>query len=403
MIEQYQIPLLKDHHTHPSISAAFSGAIKLRNVPEKADALALIRNSKEEMTVVLGWNTSYYQFSDEELESFPPVVICNTSLHGFLINPSAKAMLSNKHPDVIANIDDEEWVEANIYTILKFLTNLRPLETARLKAFYDDELLPLGVWYAEDMLLPNRELIAQFNELGYRDRTRLWADEDVLTSLTEEDRQQIDGIKLFTDGALGARTAAVSIPFLSGETGLLNYSDEHLRDKMAQLRHYNLPFAIHAIGDRATAQVVNTTHSLRQEFPDFPPVRIEHCQFISRETATLAKSLDIALCPQPNFSSDSGVYTDRLPPELCRANNPFRMLIDEIGYVPGEDLLFGSDGMPHGAEYALQQSLFPLYDEQRLTMDEFIQGYCMPDMTHGSLNVTVNTQEKTVKVEVCPA
>jgi len=29
------------------------------------------------------------------------------------------------------------------------------------------------------------------------------------------------------------------------------------------------------------------------------------------------------------------------------------MLIDEVDFVPGEDLNFGSDGMPHGVEPAL--------------------------------------------------
>ena len=400
MSTSYQIPLLKDHHTHPSISAAFSGAIKLRHVAEKEQALSLIRSSREDMTVAIGWNTSYYQFSDEDLESFPPVVICNTSLHGFLINAAARKILQPKYPDIIANIDDAEWTEANIYTILKFLTNLSPYDTALLKKFYDEELLPLGVWYAEDMLLPNRELIDQFAEIGYSDRTRLWADEDVLRSLPKEDLNRIDGIKLFTDGALGARTAAISVPFLSGETGILILTDEELKEKLTQLRSFNLPFAIHAIGDLATSQIVNTLHLLRQEYPDFPTIRIEHCQFISKETAVLAKSLGIGLSMQPNFSSDSDNYTDRLPLEFCKTNNPFRMLIDEVGFVPGKDLFFGSDGMPHGAQYALQQSLFPLYDEQRLTIGEFIDGYCMPDMTHGSIQVDVDEHKQTVNVVV---
>jgi len=51
------------------------------------------------------------------------------------------------------------------------------------------------------------------------------------------------------------------------------------------------------------------------------------------------------------------------------------MLIDEAGFVPGVDLLFGSDGMPHGPEYALRWSLFPDYEEQRLSIKEFEAGY----------------------------
>ena len=37
---------------------------------------------------------------------------------------------------------------------------------------------------------------------------------------------------------------------------------------------------------------------------------------------------------QPNFSEDSRQYADRLPAGFPCLNNPFRMLIDEAGFVP---------------------------------------------------------------------
>ena len=82
---------------------------------------------------------------------------------------------------------------------------------------------------------------------------------------------------------------------------------------------------------------------------------------------------------QPNFNSDSKHYVDRLPPELLASNNPFRMLIDDCGFKPGVDLILGSDGMPHGVKPALKESLFPTFDSQKLTLDEFEKGYCGAD------------------------
>lgn len=55
------------------------------------------------------------------------------------------------------------------------------------------------------------------------------------------------------------------------------------------------------------------------------------------------------------------------------------MLIDYAGFIPGKDLIFGSDGMPHGMMSALQSSLFPPFPGQVLTMSEFKKGYCIPD------------------------
>jgi hypothetical protein len=76
------------------------------------------------------------------------------------------------------------------------------------------------------------------------------------------------------------------------------------------------------------------------------------------------------------------------------------MLIDEIGFVPGEDLILGSDGMPHGVQYALESALFPPYKGQRLTLDEFVAGYCLPDETYGHIEVRVDEEESKVATQV---
>jgi predicted amidohydrolase YtcJ len=88
-----------------------------------------------------------------------------------------------------------------------------------------------------------------------------------------------------------------------------------------------------------------------------------------------AKDLGVILSMQPNFNSDSVDYADRLCPRDQEANNPFRMLLDQVGFCCGEDLILGSDGMPHGVEYALQWSLFPPFSGQRLAVEELTAGY----------------------------
>ena len=102
---------------------------------------------------------------------------------------------------------------------------------------------------------------------------------------------------------------------------------------------------------------------------------------------------------QPNFSSDSVDYADRMGANYCQMNNPFRMLIDEAGFVPGDDLVFGSDGMPHGAQTALQQSLFPAFSEQRLSLNEFVAGYCLDNDSIGAIEFSVDEQRRLVELE----
>ena len=78
------------------------------------------------------------------------------------------------------------------------------------------------------------------------------------------------------------------------------------------------------------------------------------------------------------------------------------MLIDDAGFVCGEDLIFGSDGMPHGIEFALKQSLFPSLESQRLSLDEFRAGYCQTDEQHGHIDIELDVDDFDFKVQLEP-
>ena len=75
------------------------------------------------------------------------------------------------------------------------------------------------------------------------------------------------------------------------------------------------------------------------------------------------------------------------------------MLIDQAGFVPGQDLLFGSDGMPAGLAQALQNSLFPAYPGQALTVEELLAGYTA-DPRKGTRDYEIDDVSKTVRL-VC--
>ena len=101
---------------------------------------------------------------------------------------------------------------------------------------------------------------------------------------------------------------------------------------------------------------------------------------------------------QPNFSGDSLFYADKLSSVLCRHNNPLRMLIDQVGFVPGEDLLWGSDGMPSGLAPALQSALFPPFPEQALTIEEVLAGYSA-DPSFGYQEYIIDEKYQSVSVK----
>lgn len=390
MKQKINIPLLKDHHNHASLYALFNDCLNIQEINDKNAALEMVQSlDKEKVSVVLGWNTGFYTFTGEELNGFPPVIIVNLSLHAFIMNASAEAILENKYPDIVANYKNPSWYEAHFARMMIFLANRVEPTAQKVKTFFD-ELYKKGVYHVEDMLLTGEEIYYFIASSPYRDRTSYWTDPATFKTLSPTVKIAVKGIKLFTDGALGAGTAALGQPYLNGKHAGLLHKDEDLFRQMREVALLGKAVAVHAIGELGIAQVLRTIRLLKEKGFSFPEIRMEHCQFIDETMAHEAKELGIILSMQPNFSTDSTIYSDRLPAHYLEQNNPFRMLIDKAGFVPGKDLIFGSDGMPHGVETAIQTGLFPPFPGQRLTPNEFMAGYCMPDKSHGQIEVEID-------------
>ena len=394
-----RIPLLMDHHNHFFIYSLLADSLNIQSIKDKGRAIELIEKKRERnVGVVLGWNDGYFRFSEKELDAMPPVVICNLSLHGFLVNAAARERLREKDPELIQNIDDSAWRERNLNRILGFLASLRDIDESKITSFADT-LAQKGIWACHDMYVSDAGFLEILGDSGLGERVYPWTDLSNYGIWPPRLRTCIRGIKIFTDGALGSRTAALKVPYRDGSRGMLNYSPAKLKEMIDKALGMCDSVAVHAIGDRAIDQVLdNIPEGISGR--DGKVIRMEHCQFISRENGFRAREKGMVLCMQPNFSIDSSVYQDRLPEGYSRFNNPFRMLIDEAGFVPGVDLFFGSDGMPHGIESGLQQALFPVYTHQRLTLDEFVAGYCWKNADPGYIDVEIDRYRQEVRAKV---
>jgi predicted amidohydrolase YtcJ len=389
-----RIPLLNDRHTHISFYAALGAAADLSACTTLKSALVILKKRRTPLVTARGWKNNFYDLPRAELDKLGPVAVCNVSLHSFRLNGPARKMLSGKFPEIIANIDDQNWVERNLNKIFELFTVSGGAGTI---SGYMSRLAALGIWSAGDMLVSSSEAALLLLK-KYPGRVALWADPEGFAKLDASCKGAVRGLKIFTDGALGARTAALG-GFYKGGGGLLLHSGAELEKLFRTAARLTGRIAVHAIGDAALEQVISVLEK-RGAGKDLE-VRIEHAQLITREQARRAKKLGVALCMQPNFSADSVCYADRLPARYLRANNPFRMLIDEAGFMPGRDLVFGSDGMPHGAKPALESALFPPFAGQRLTLEEFVAGYCLPDMKPGWLDLEIDERKKKAEVKVC--
>jgi predicted amidohydrolase YtcJ len=401
--ESFRIPLLRDWHTHPLLYAAFMDGIDLnRNPAETRDqAVGKIRAHAQTgnpgWTIAYGWNSGRYPLLKQEFDDLPPLVIFNVSLHGLIVNDAGRALLHRSDPAVADNLEDQDWIERNLRRVLNVFAN-DGASPERLQRFFQWLLEEHGIYHAEEMLLVGENEIRLFEEAGLSGRTRFWAAPEQYDGLPRSVQEKIHGIKLFTDGALGARTAALHKPYRgSSDSGMLMYEPGELANLLARYLGMGKPMALHAIGDRVIDQVVSAVEAVG---PTQSEIRIEHAQLISERAARRAKALGIRLCMQPNFSDDSVDYADRLPDGYPERNNPFRMLIDQVGYVPGVDLLFGSDGMPHGVREGLRQSLFPHYAGQKLTLEEFTAGYCSTEGGAGHIEARIDPDNRQVTCRI---
>jgi hypothetical protein len=399
MIGEFRIrvPFIHDHHSHVSLYAAFEGLPDLSALG-KADALDLLGTlPRDRLTLIKGWRTDRLSFQNGDLADMPPAMLVNASLHGFEATPAALPFINRLWPELADKIRDPAWGERNLPDLFAFYVKIAGLDALKIDAFMT-RMATLGIGSLEDMTIAGEDSLAAIRESRFAERIVAWAALTAYRALRPESRAKCAGVKLFLDGSLGAGSAALDAPFSDGRSGALLYADDELSALLSEIASYGARLSVHAIGHRAIEQALNCAERLSRDGAALPSPRIEHAQFIGLEQARRCKQLGAILSMQPNFNSDSSDYADRLMPRHREGNNPFRMLIDEAGFVPGVDLVFGSDGMPHGPECALEQSLFPVYEGQRLSPDELVAGYSPARGASGEDSTfAVYTRERRVR------
>ncbi|MDG7007038.1 MAG: amidohydrolase [Nitrososphaerota archaeon] len=144
------------------------------------------------------------------------------------------------------------------------------------------------------------------------------------------DRVRINGVKLFTDGSLGARTAALREPYSDKPetTGMLRYTDEELSVVVEKVDARGLQAIVHAIGDRAVEQAVD---SLSRVTGATNPRRhrIEHAGVLPKDLRGRMAKHGIRAAVQPMFVTSDTWAVDRLGEERVRDYYPLRSMTAE--------------------------------------------------------------------------
>jgi predicted amidohydrolase YtcJ len=159
-----------------------------------------------------------------------------------------------------------------------------------------------------------------------------------------DDRLRVGPIKIFIDGSLIGRTAAVTQPFLEDprddNTGLLMMPVEDFEEIVSRAHATGFQIAVHAIGDRGIEIVLDAYQKALDQLPRANHRhRIEHCGILRPDLVDRIAAMKVLVVSQPIFITEYGDgFIRHLGLNRTQLTYPFRSLLDA-----GITLVFSSD------------------------------------------------------------
>ncbi|HVN16207.1 MAG TPA: amidohydrolase [Anaerolineales bacterium] len=199
----------------------------------------------------------------------------------------------------------------------------------------------------------------------------------------------IGSVKVFMDGALGPRTAAMFRPYLNEpeNRGILNMDAEELFEYGRRAANVGLGMTVHAIGDRANHEVLNAYEHLRSYESEhgLPHLRhrIEHVQVLHPDDVPRLAKLNVIASMQPIHATSDMLAANRYWGDRSSLAYAWRAQLKQ-----GAHLAFGSDAPVespnpfwglHAAITRRRADGSPgpegWYPEQKLTLAEALDAY----------------------------
>ena len=202
-------------------------------------------------------------------------------------------------------------------------------------------------------------------------------------------RLTIRAFKLFADGALGSRGAALLEPYSDAPQirGLMTTPEPTVYDLTRRALQRGFQVCTHAIGDRANRLVLDAYERALREVPTArdPRLRIEHAQVLAPEDIPRFSKLGVIASMQPTHcTSDKAWAEDRLGPQRVKGAYAWQSVLKTGAHLPLSSDFPGETLNPFYGIYAAITRQDPQgnppggwYPEQRLTLAEALRGYTL--------------------------
>lgn len=148
-----------------------------------------------------------------------------------------------------------------------------------------------------------------------------------------DDMLALRSVKLYSDGALGSRGAAMLQPYSDdpGNFGLLFMDQEEMDAAVSKVVGKGFQANIHAIGDAGNRQVLDALEKAQNEHGDQGlRNRVEHAQIVALDDIPRFKELDIIASMQPTHAtSDMNMAEDRVGPQRIKGGYAWKTFLEQ--------------------------------------------------------------------------
>lgn len=237
-------------------------------------------------------------------------------------------------------------------------------------------------------IIRNPEEIRVIQKLGKRNRLPLrvyalvpvrYLDQFIQLGLCTgfgDPKVRIGGIKVFVDGSLGARTAALYQPYHDNPStrGILLHTKSELNNLIMKAHNAGFQLAIHAIGDRAVDLALDALEKAVEATPTKNHRhRIEHASVLNEKLIQRMNRLGVIASVQPSFVVSDFWAVDRVGTQRGRWVYAFRSLVETgVLVCAGSDCPVELVDPLLGVCAATARTSFP---EERVSVEEALRWY----------------------------
>jgi len=183
-------------------------------------------------------------------------------------------------------------------------------------------------------------------------------------------------VKIFADGSLGARTAALQEPYADDTStkGMPNHSRNELKRMIKKVNDAGFQVAVHAIGDFAISEALRAfKEALGEAAIGKRRHRVEHVSVLNPRLIERIRALGLMVCIQPHFVVSDFWVSNRLGPKRAQWTYPFKSLMKSGIRVAGSSDAPTEPISPLlGIWAAVGRESFP---EERISVEEALEAY----------------------------